>query len=260
MFDLQTIAPTTTRKPLCLVTGAASGLGFELARAFAEAGCDLVLAGDGSVELELVSEELALFAPDTQLHWVTADLTRAAGPAHLHHKLGTLQRPIDIFVANAAVGAWGDFGRAASLEDELATAQVNALSTLHLARLIAKDMVARGHGQIVLGSTYTTSACAFDTLLSATRAFTAALVDGLAAELEGHNVYVTALSPEIDRDGPSARLHDPDALLAAARETTMRARGNVARTRELTGQVALDLTMQARLNRYLTLAAETPMA
>ena len=121
-------------------------------------------------------------------------------------------------------------------------------------------MVARGHGQIVLGSTYTTSACAFDTLLSATRAFTAALVDGLAGELQGQNVYVTSLSPEIDSDGPSARLHDPDALLAAAREATLRAHGNAARTRELTGRAALDLTMQARVNRYMTLAAETPMA
>ena len=58
------------------MTGASTGLGFELARAFAEARCDLVLAGDGSVELELAAEEIAALVPGVHITWVSADLAR----------------------------------------------------------------------------------------------------------------------------------------------------------------------------------------
>jgi|GEM_PF-2944343 len=249
--------PTAARKPLCLVTGGASGFGFELAQAFAEAGCDLVLAGDGSVELDLAAEELAGMVPEVEIHWVSADLSRASGPATLHQKLLTLARPIDIFVANTSVGAWGEFGRPASLTDELATAQINAMSTLHLSRLIGKDMASRGGGQIMLASSQAASSCPFDTLQSATRAFTTALAEGLGHELEGGGVSVTALCPEVEAEGPYVRIQDHDALVELARVARAR-----AFSRRVGGakQPLLQDDIKARYERYLRLSAESPMA
>lgn len=257
MNEIRIARPNVARKPLCLVTGGASGFGFELAHAFAEANCDLVLAGDGTVELDLAAEELAGMVPEVEIHWVSADLSRATGPATLHHKLRTLDRPIDIFVANTSVGAWGEFGRTASLDDELATAQINAMSTLHLSRLIAKDMEKNGSGQIMLASSHTASSCPFDTLQSATRAFTSALAEGLGLELQGGGVIVTSLCPDVESEGPCVRIQDPAALVELARAARAHA---VSKAAGGAKQTLLRDDLKARYERYLVLSAESPMA
>jgi len=256
MHGIQIARPNVVRRPLCLVTGGATGLGFELARAFAEARCDLVIAGDGTVDLALAAEELAAQVPEVEIHWVSADLSRGTGPATLHNKLRTLERPIDIFVANTSVGAWGDYGRVASLDDELATGQINTLSTLHLSRLIAKDMAARGGGRIVLASSHSASSCAFDTLQSATRAFTTALADGLRLEFEGGGVLVTSLCPEVEAEGPCLRIQDPAALNDFARAV----RAGVSGRGPAKKPSALPDDLQTRYQRYLVLSAESPRA
>ncbi|MFO0750781.1 MAG: SDR family NAD(P)-dependent oxidoreductase [Myxococcota bacterium] len=222
--ELMTPRSTAAARPLCLVTGGAAGLGFELARAFADAGCDLVLAGDGQVELDLAALELSALVPGVDIALEQADLMRASGPSLLHKRMRGLDTPVDILVANASIGAWGDLGGGSTLDDELATARVNTLSLLHLTRLVARDMAQRGQGQIFLASAESAAACCFDSLQHATRAFASALATGLAHELEESGVRVEGLSAEVDREGAVARLHDPAALVEVARAATERAR------------------------------------
>jgi len=113
-------------------------------------------------------------------------------------------------------------------------------------------MGSRGGGAIVLASSHSASSCAFDTLQSATRAFTAALADGLRQELEAGGVHVTSLCPEVDAEGPCLRIQDPAALVELARALHARASG---RRRSKKPEELLSL-----YQRYLVLSAERPMA
>lgn len=250
--------PDVSQRPLCLVTGGATGFGFALAQAFAAANCDVVLSGDGSIELELAAEELMLLVPELTVHPLIVDLARDAGAPALHRKLLALGRPIDILVANTSVGAWGDFGRSGSLDDELATLHINALSVLHLVRLLTQQLTSRGGGQLVLASSPSADSCAFDTLHAATRALTAALSEGLARELAPSGVCVTSLMPGVEADGPCLRLLEPLGLIALAEATRARA---LARSDLLSGRAAVvSEDMQARYERYLRISADSPRA
>jgi short-subunit dehydrogenase len=217
MNDFQSARSARPPTPLCLVTGAATGLGFALARVFAEAGCDLVLAGGDDVDLMLAAEELSFGGATVAVQCIGVDLSLPSGAAALHRKLRLLERPIDIFVANASVGAWGDFGSSSSPSDELAIVQSNTMTLLQIVRLVGKDMSQRGYGQIILASSTTSEACVFVPVQDATRAFTVSLAEGLARGLEKGGVQISSLSPEIEADGASARLKDPESVLAVAR-------------------------------------------
>lgn len=85
-----------------LVTGGGTGLGRDLARGFAEAGAEVVVAGR-------TSETLAATARATGARWVRADVTDPASVAALFEVAG----PCDVVVANAGAAHSAPFGRVA---------------------------------------------------------------------------------------------------------------------------------------------------
>ena len=70
---------TEPHRPLSVVTGASSGIGLELARAFAKHGFDLVVAADGN-DIHRVAAELDAEA-------VQADLSTPEGVHELHAQI-----------------------------------------------------------------------------------------------------------------------------------------------------------------------------
>ena len=135
-------------RPLALVTGASSGIGRELAKRFAENGFDLIVAAE-DVELDDATEELrgmgAVVAP------VSVDLTRRADVERLIAAVRGAGRPLDVAALNAGVGVGGPFVET-DLEAELNLIALNCTSTMHLAKRIAQDMVARNEGRILFTS------------------------------------------------------------------------------------------------------------
>src|SRR3954470_12924279 len=117
---------------LALVTGASSGIGLELARQFHANGFDLILAADGD-GIHDAAHELGAEA-------IQVDLTSAHGVERLYAQLNG--RTPDALALNAGITARSD-----DLERELALIDLNARSTVPLARLITNDMAARGRGR-----------------------------------------------------------------------------------------------------------------
>src|SRR4051812_40256459 len=93
-------------KPLALVTGASSVIGYELARVFAENGYDLVIAAE---DAGIVEAKQAFEGMGASVESVRVDLTKAAGVEDLWRRTQALGRPVDAAAINAGVGVGGPF-------------------------------------------------------------------------------------------------------------------------------------------------------
>ena len=134
---------------LAVVTGASSGIGYELARVFAENGYDLLVTS-GSEKIEKAAPDFSNLSVEVKT--VEADLTTYDGVEKLWSEIQSMGRPVDAIAINAGIGAYGDFARESDLDEELKLIQLNVTSTVHLAKRVLKDMVARGAGKVLLTS------------------------------------------------------------------------------------------------------------
>ena len=82
---------STTQRPLALVTGASSGIGYELAKQFAENGFDLVVNAEN---LELTQAAQELRGTGATVQEVQADLRSAAGVNAVWAAVGARGRPL----------------------------------------------------------------------------------------------------------------------------------------------------------------------
>src|SRR5579884_1545255 len=93
-------------RPLAVVTGASSGIGFELAKQFAEHGFDLLIAAE-SDKIHEAARRLEQTGAAVQA--VQADLATYDGVEKLYQAIQTSGRKLDAVAINAGVGISGDF-------------------------------------------------------------------------------------------------------------------------------------------------------
>jgi uncharacterized protein len=136
---------TTSTKQFAVVTGASSGIGYELAKQFAQNGFDLLIVSGGG-RIHTAANEIK--AAGTNVEVVEADLATHEGVHKLLSAIQSSGRPVDAAAINAGVGVSGRFIET-DLAEELNMVALNVTSTLHLAKYIVKDMVARGSGRIL---------------------------------------------------------------------------------------------------------------
>ncbi|AVH70703.1 SDR family NAD(P)-dependent oxidoreductase [Nostoc sp. 'Lobaria pulmonaria (5183) cyanobiont'] len=180
-------------RPLAVVTGASNGIGYELAKQFAQNGFDLLVTATGSSINEAAQAFKDLGA---KVETVQADLATYDGVETLYNQIKATNRAVDAIAINAGVGVSGDFARETDLKDELNLINLNVVSSVHLAKLVVKDMVELGKGRIL----FTSSIAAlmpgpFETVYAASKAFVHSFSEGLRSELKDTGVTVTALMP-----------------------------------------------------------------
>ncbi len=179
-------------KPLAVITGASTGIGFELARLAAEHGYDLVIAAN-EPKIEEAAE--ALRALGVTVVAVEADLAELEGVDALYESLLTLGRPVDLLMANAGVGLGHGF-----LDQELEAwkrvVDTNITGTIYLIQRVAGDMRPRKAGRILItGSIAGFMPGTFQAVYNGTKAFLNSFSFALRHELEHTGVSVTCLMP-----------------------------------------------------------------
>lgn len=175
-----------------VVTGASSGIGLELARQFAQHGFDVLITAEDS---ELAGAEAELAATGTQVHAVRADLRDRSGVEGVHAAIREAGRPVDALALNAGVGQGGPFLEQ-SLDDILSIVQLDVASTVHLARLVMPDMVARGSGRVLVTSSIASMMPgAYQAVYNAAKSFLQSWAQAVQAELRDSPVTVTSLMP-----------------------------------------------------------------
>jgi short-subunit dehydrogenase len=206
MLDLGTNGFSGTT---ALVTGGTHGIGLELARCFLRDGWNVLVVGDDRLRLREATTTLRSEFPHCRVNGMTLDLTDAdAADELLEHARG-LGAKVEALVvdaeAGAGAGAGGDF-LTTDIEEELHMIRRNVNAVVHVTKVFARGMVARGRGRILITSSAAAPAGATDlTVYGATREFDRAFAMGLRDELRGTGVTVTALLPgDVDTQRPAA--------------------------------------------------------
>jgi short-subunit dehydrogenase len=103
---------------------------------------------------------------------------------------------VDAIAINAGVGVGGDFARTTALEDELNLIALNVTSSVHLAKRVVREMVARKQGRILFTASIAgTMPAPFEAVYGASKAFLLSFSEALRNELKDTGVTVTALMP-----------------------------------------------------------------
>lgn len=179
-------------RPLAVITGASTGIGFELAKRCAEHGFDLVVVAEGP-DITLAADDLGLAG--TNVDPLQIDLSTIAGVNELIAQLRRMDRPVDALLANAGVGLGNGFLEQ-HMDDVMKVVDTNITGTLYLLHEIGRDMRARGRGRILItGSIAGLIPGTFQAVYSATKAFLDSFSVALRHELKDTGVTVTCLLP-----------------------------------------------------------------
>jgi uncharacterized protein len=182
-----------TDRPLAVVTGASSGIGYELARELTERDFDVLVVAEND---EVTRVPGKLERPGVQVTAIRADLTKPSEVDGLAEKITALARPVDVLAVNAGVGVSGGFVRGTVLEDQLAVVDLNVRSAVQLTKRLLPAMVDRGSGRVLFTSSIAaTSPGPFQAVYHGSKAFLQSFAQGLREELRGTGVTVTAAMP-----------------------------------------------------------------
>jgi short-subunit dehydrogenase len=177
-------------RPLAVVTGASTGIGYELAKCCAENGFDLVVAADEEKIRDAAREFEAL---GVVAEPVFADLATLEGVDRLYAQIGG--RPVEALLANAGRGLGNGF-LDQSFDDVRRVIDTNVTGTVYLIQKVARDMRASGRGRILItGSIAGFMPGAFQAVYNGTKAFIDSFSFALRAEIKDTGVTVTCLMP-----------------------------------------------------------------
>ena len=177
-----------------LITGASSGIGYELAKIFAKEKYNVVLVSRSEEELQVIAKNFQN-EYGVQATVIATDLFDPSAAEELYNTVKQKGLQIDVLVNDAGQGTYGKFNEI-ELQSELDIIQLNISSLVVLTKLFLKDMLARGEGKILqLASMVSKIPSPYMAVYAGTKAFVFNFTQSLVSELKGTGITVTALQP-----------------------------------------------------------------
>jgi short-subunit dehydrogenase len=221
-------------RPFAIVTGASTGIGYELAKRCASEGYDLLIAAD---EPAIEQAASALRESGTQVDAVQADLATIEGVDQLCS--AAKGRKVDALLANAGRGLGHGF-----LDQNFAEARrvvdTNVTGTIYLIHKIGNEMRLRNAGHILItGSIAGFIPGSFQAVYNGTKAFLNSFSFALREELKDTKITVTCLMPGateteffrraemLDTDVGTTEKDDPAEVAKIGFEAMMKGEGDV---------------------------------
>jgi hypothetical protein len=180
-------------KPV-LITGASSGIGYELARVCAAKQHDLILVARREDRLKDLKAQLEA-AHGVQVWTYQADLTDAATRQQVFDWTQSLAQPLYALVNNAGFGHLEPFAKA-DWDKQNAMLQLNIVALTHFTRLFLPGLMAQGQGRIVnVASTAAFLPGPYMAVYYASKAYVLSFTEAISSELEDTGVTATTLCP-----------------------------------------------------------------
>ena len=178
-----------------LITGATSGIGYELAKLFAADGYNLIIVSRNQKELDNKTREFK--QNGVECIGIAADLFDPGNAFEVYEKVKTLNIPIEILVNDAGQGVYGQFSET-DIDRELDIIDLNISSLVILTKLFLNDMLYRRSGKILnVASVASKSPGPWQSVYHGTKAFVLSFSEAIREELKDTGITVTALMPGV---------------------------------------------------------------
>jgi uncharacterized protein len=182
------------RNQYALITGATSGIGYELAKLFAQDGYNLILVARNKIRLAEVTDKLKQ-QYSVEITPLPKDLFNPYAAEEIYDKTKEMGITVNVLVNDAGQGEWGPFVET-DIERDLEIIQLNISSLVSLTKYYLRDMVSRNEGKILMvGSEAGTTPMPLLAVYAATKAFVLSFSAALVNELKDNDITITALLP-----------------------------------------------------------------
>lgn len=253
----------TMQHQTVLITGASSGIGYELARLFARDNYHLLLVAHHISKLESAAQSIQREFSGAQVNTIGIDLSKDGAPDRLFAHVQQQGWQVDVLVNNAGFGEYGLFAQT-DLQKELAMIHLNVISLVHLTKLFLPYMLNRGSGKILqVGSVASFTPTPLQSVYGATKAFILSFTEALQEELKEAPVTATVLCPPAtdtnffnvagaqDSKMAQGNLATPEEVAASGYEALMKGDARAVPTFKAKLQVAQSTILPDALNATL---------
>ncbi len=187
-------------KKWALVTGAASGIGFEFARLLTLDHYNLVLI-DVDMEALMQKREQLRAVGENEIVPIVIDLSTNSSASEVFRKIEDLQIEIDVLINNAGYGMFGCFSKT-SWEREEKMINLHVTTPTQMVKLFLPKMIARRSGKILnVSSMAAFFPGPYMSIYYSTKAYLLSFTASVATELRDSGVTMTVLCPGVTRTG-----------------------------------------------------------
>lgn len=179
-----------------IITGAASGLGKEFAKLYAEEGYSLILVDINENLLHETAQQLKEHT-QTDVQTLVKDLSLSSSSQEIYDY--TVAQNFIVFglINNAGFGIFGNFSET-DLKAELNMAGVHVLTPISLTKLFLKGMLERNEGEILnISSLAGFQPGPLMSVYYSTKAFLISFTEAIARENKGSKVRISVLCPGV---------------------------------------------------------------
>ena len=176
-----------------LITGASTGIGYELAKLFAKDKHNLILVSRNKIKLESVKNELEKYNIDIKI--LALDLLKSEDIKNIFNYVEINKLNIDILVNNAGIGTFGDFNDIEWKKDEeLIDINIKALTQL-TKYFLPKILECKNGG--ILNVASTAAFCSGPRMAAyyASKAYVLNLTEAIYEEYKDNGIKISCLCP-----------------------------------------------------------------
>lgn len=187
---------TENNNSYALVTGATTGIGYELAKLFAQDGYNIIAVARTEADLQKVADEFTQ-QYGVKVETIAKDLFGEKAATELYNEVKSRGIEIEVLVNDAGQGVYGLFAET-DLEDQIKIIHLNVVSLTRLTHHFLKDMLARNSGKILqLASIASETPGPYQSVYHATKAYVLSFTEALINEVKDSGVTLTALQPGV---------------------------------------------------------------
>lgn len=180
-------------KGYALITGATSGIGYELAKLFAQDGYDIIAVARTQEDLQIVADEFSRYGVTVKP--IAKDLFGERAATELYEEVKAMGVDIEVLVNDAGQGVYGIFTET-DIEAQMRIIHLNINSLTRLTYHFLKDMKSRDSGKILqVASIVSEIPSPYQAVYGGTKAYVLSFTEALISEMKDTNVTITALQP-----------------------------------------------------------------